>query len=93
MLNEETAEARPMTTPIPERVNRRWMDLLDNAQLVDAESSLHATFISLDRAEKVRRGTQYRLLEGPAPLVDAWLRWLTVSNEARNRNISTRHRA
>ena len=68
------------------------MDLLDDVQLADAESTLHTDFTRLDRAEKIRRGTRYRLLEGSAPLVDAWLRWLLVNNEARGRSIPTHHR-
>jgi hypothetical protein len=80
-------------TAIPARVNRRWMNLLDNSQLADAEASLHTDFTRLDRAEKALRGTSYRLLEGPAPLVDAWLRWLLVHNEARDRGIATHHRS
>lgn len=82
-----------MKLVIPERVNRRWMDLLDNVQLADAESKLHSEFTKQDRAEKVRRGEKYRLLEGPAPLVDAWLKWLMVSNEARDRGVRTSHRS
>ena len=92
MQQNETIKARPATLLIPDRVNRRWMDLLDNVQLADAESTLHRDFTILDRAEKVRRGTRYRLLEGPASLVDAWLRWLLVNNEARDRSIPTHHR-
>lgn len=92
MQHNKTPDARPATLLIPDRVNRRWMDLLDNVQLADAESTLHKDFTILDRAEKARRGTRYRLLEGPAPLVDAWLRWLLVNNEARDRSIPTHHR-
>jgi hypothetical protein len=92
MPQNETVEALPTTLLIPDRVNRRWMDLLDNIQLADAESTLHRDFTRLDRAEKLRRGTQYRLLEGPAPLIDAWIRWRLVNNEARDRSIPTHHR-
>jgi hypothetical protein len=82
-----------MKVVIPERVNRRWMNLLDNTQLAAAESRLHTDFTRQDRAEKVLRGGSYRLLEGPAPLVDAWLRWLLVSNEVRDRGLRTHHRS
>jgi hypothetical protein len=82
-----------MKLVIPDRVNRRWMNLLDNGQLTAAESRLHTDFTRQDRAEKVRRGASYRLLEGPAPLVDAWLRWLLVSNEVRDRGLRTHQRA
>ena len=92
MRSNETNEDPATTLLIPDRVSRRWMDLLDNVQLADAESTLHRDFTILDRAEKIRRGMRYRLLEGPAPLVDAWLRWLLVNNEARDRSIPTHHR-
>jgi hypothetical protein len=81
-----------MKVLIPQKVNRGWMDLLSNAQLLDAESTLHADFTNQDRAEKLRRGTDYRLLEGPALLVDAWLRWQLVNNETRIRRITIPHR-
>jgi hypothetical protein len=82
-----------MTQLIPERVNRAWMDLLDNIQLADAESTLHADFLRQDSAEKTRRGGRYRLLEGPSSLIEAWNRWSLVNNEARHRGIPTRQRA
>jgi hypothetical protein len=91
-MQHEIVDARPTSLLIPDRVNRRWMDLLDNVQLANAESTLHRDFSRLDRAEKIRRGTRYRLLEGPPALVDAWLRWLLVNNEARDRSIATHHR-
>ena len=74
---------------IPERVNTRWMATLDDAAIVKAEGILHADFRDKDVAEKARRGTRYRLLEGPSTLVDAWMRWLSVSNEARRRGLAT----
>jgi hypothetical protein len=80
-------------TLIPQRLNRQWMDLLDNAQLADAESTLHADFLRQDLAEKTRRGTQYRLLEGPPNLIEAWNRWSLVRNEARLRGVATNQRA
>lgn len=78
---------------IPERVNGKWVATLDDAALVEAEGVLHADFRRQDVAEKARRGTKYRLLEGPAPLVDAWMRWNLVSNEARKRGLATLHLA
>jgi hypothetical protein len=78
---------------IPERVNSKWVATLDDTDLVTAEAHLHADFRRQDVAEKSKRGTKYRLLEGPAPLVDAWLRWLLVSNEARKRGLVTQHLA
>ena len=78
---------------IPQRVNTKWMATLDDASVVEAESILHKDFRDQDLAEKNRRGTRYRLLEGPADLVDAWMRWLSVSNEARRRGLATHHRS
>jgi len=82
-----------MTLIIPERVNRGWMDLLNNGQLADAESTLHADFLRQDSAEKTRRGTRYRLLEGPTALIEAWNRWSLVNNEVRLRGLAMRQRA
>lgn len=76
---------------IPERVNTKWMATLDDASVIEAESILHADFREQDVAEKNRRGTRYRLLEGPAGLVDAWMRWLSVSNEIRRRGLKASH--
>jgi len=78
---------------IPERVNGKWLATLDDIDLVEAEAHLHADFRRQDMAEKARRGTKYRLLEGPAALVDAWLRWGVVSNETRKRGLVTQHLA
>jgi hypothetical protein len=77
---------------IPLRVNTKWMATLDDTSALEAESILHADFRQQDTAEKNRRGTRYRLLEGPAALVDAWMRWLSMSNELRRRGLATRAR-
>ena len=77
---------------IPLRVNSRWMATLDDPSVIEAESILHTDFRQQDTAEKNRRGTQYRLLEGPATLVDAWMRWLSLSNEVRRRGLAARSR-
>jgi hypothetical protein len=78
---------------IPERVNTRWMATLDDASIVEAEAILHADFRLQDSAEKQRRGTRYRLLEGPATLVDAWMRWQSLFNEAHRRRLPTHRKA
>ena len=78
------------TVAIPERFNARWIAALGNEQLTDVESRLHAVFRTEDSAEKARRGTRYRLLEGSAALVDAWNRWHLVNNEAKKRGIAAR---
>ena len=77
---------------IPQRVNTKWMATLDDTSVLEAESILHADFRQQDTAEKNRRGTRYRLLEGPATLVDAWMRWLSMSNEVRRRGLAIRAR-
>ena len=75
---------------IPEHVNARWIATLGDDQLVAAEAQLHATFRSSERAEKKRSGGRYMLLQGPATLVNAWQRWLLVSNETRTRGLMVR---
>ena len=80
-------------TSIPERVNHRWVSQLDDSDLSAAESTLHADFTRQDRAEKNRAGTKYRLLEGPPALVDAWMSWRMVNDEAKRRGLPTHHRA
>jgi hypothetical protein len=72
---------------IPERLNARWIDSISDAQLVSAEDQLHTEFVTYERAEKQRRGSRYELLRGPTTLVNAWLRWLLVSNATRSRGL------
>jgi hypothetical protein len=76
--------------PIPDRVNATWMATLGDDQLADAEQQLHAIFQKHETAEKTRRGSRYAVLEGPEPLVTAWLKWVMVSNEARSRGLIAR---
>jgi hypothetical protein len=76
---------------VPDRVTADWIATLGNAQLVDVESRLHAEFQKENVAEKRRAGSRYTLLQGPTVLVNAWLRWLLVSNEARSRGLVVRH--
>jgi hypothetical protein len=78
---------------IPVRVNTKWMATLNDSAILEAESILHADFRDQDRAEKSRSGSKYRLLEGPPSLVDAWMRWLSLSNEARRRGLVVHHRS
>jgi hypothetical protein len=78
---------------IPERVNGKWMATLDDSAIVEAEAHLHADFRTLDAAEKARLGTRYRLLQGSAPLVDAWMRWSLVNNEATKRGLAKQTRS
>jgi len=77
---------------IPDRINHRWIATLDNDQLIVAEAELHAVFRAQEQSEKVRMGTRYMLLHGPATLVDAWQRWMLLSNETQSRGLVTTHR-
>jgi hypothetical protein len=78
------------TMSIPDRVNAAWMATLGDDQLADAEQELHALFRKHETLEKTRRGSRYTVLEGPEPLVNAWLQWCMVSNEARSRGLIVR---
>ena len=77
---------------VPERVTAEWIGTLANAQLMTVESRLHSEFLDEEIQEKERRGDRYALLQGPAELVNAWLRWQMVNNEARSRGLLVRHR-
>ena len=79
--------------PIPDRINADWIATLPDDQLVSAESQLRAIFLTQETEEKQRRGARYAILEGPESLVNAWHRWLMVSNEARSRGLLVRRRA
>jgi len=76
---------------VPDRVTADWIATLGNGQLVMAESHLRSEFLDAESQEKDRRGGRYALLEGPPALVNAWLRWQMVSNEARSRGLLIRH--
>lgn len=78
---------------IPDRINARWMATLVDDQLVTAEAELHAVYRRQESVEKARAGTRFKLLQGPADLVNAWQRWSLVNNETRHRGIFVRHRA
>jgi hypothetical protein len=75
---------------IPDHINGRWIAALGNDQLVNAEAQLHAVFHRHESAEKARSGSRYMLLQGPSDLVNAWQRWLLVSNETRSRGLVVR---
>jgi len=76
---------------IPDRVTADWIATLGNERLVTAESRLHSEFVIEEKHERKRSGDRYALLQGPAALVNAWLRWQMVNNEARSRGLLTRH--
>lgn len=77
---------------LPDRINAQWIATLENDQLMTAEAELHALFRAAERTEKDRSGARYILLQGPAALVNAWHRWLLVSNETRQRGLVVRRR-
>ena len=72
---------------VPETVNARWIASLGDAQLLAAESALHAAFVKEEKAEKQRMGARYTMLRGPESLVRAWLHWMLVNNETRTRGV------
>lgn len=78
---------------IPNRINHRWIATLDNDQLMIAEAELHAVFRAHEQTEKRRKGARYMLLHGPATLVDAWQRWMLLSNATQSRGLMTHRRA
>jgi len=77
---------------VPDRVTAEWIATLANGQLMTVESRLHSEFLDEEKGEKERRGDRYTLLQGPPALVNAWLRWQMVNNEARSRGLLVRHR-
>jgi len=79
-------------TVLPDRVTAGWIATLGDRQLITVETRLHSEFADAETQEKQRRGERYALLQGPPALVNAWLRWQMVSNEARSRGLLVRHR-
>ena len=77
---------------IPDRVTAEWIATLADDRLVTVESRLHSEFITEDKHERKRSGGRYALLQGPAALVNAWVRWQMVTNEARSRRLMRRLR-
>jgi hypothetical protein len=77
---------------VPDRVTAGWIATLADGQLMTIESRLHSEFLDEETQEKERRGDRYTLLQGPSALVNAWLRWQMVNNEARSRGLLVRYR-
>lgn len=77
---------------VPDRLTAGWIATLADGQLMTVESRLHSEFMDEESQEKERRGDRYALLQGPSALVNAWLRWQMVSNEARSRGLLVRNR-
>jgi hypothetical protein len=78
---------------IPDYINARWIATLGNDQLMKAEAQLHAVFRKEETSEKTRSGRRYILLQGSAPLVSAWHRWLLLNNETRTRGLVVHRRS
>lgn len=77
---------------VPDRLTASWIATLADGQLVTVESRLHSEFIDEENQEKRRRGDRYVLLQGTAALVNAWVRWQIVNNEARTRRLVVPYR-
>ena len=77
---------------LPEHITSTWIDSLADADLLAAESQLHAAFVTAERAEKDRRGAEYSLVRGPSELLDVWGRWSRLSAETRARGLHARRR-
>lgn len=77
---------------VPDRVTADWIATLGNGQLEIVESRLHTELRDQETLERSRCGSRYALLQGPATLVNAWLKWQLVSNEARSRGLLIHHR-
>lgn len=75
---------------IPERVNASWIATLADKQLIAAEKTLFTEFHAQETAEKKRMGDRYTMMRGPESLINAWHRWLMVSNEVRFRGVVVR---
>jgi transposase len=78
--------------PIPERISAGWIATLEDDQLIKFESELRDVFNKHEVAERKRKGSRYAVLEGPEILVNSYLKWQMVSNEARERGLAVRQR-
>jgi hypothetical protein len=77
---------------MPQHITSSWIDSLNNVDLLEAEARLHSDFVTLEGAERARRGEQYDLMRAPADLLAAWGSWSRVNTEARARGLQTRRR-
>lgn len=76
--------------PVPEQMNRAWIDSLSDDDLLDVELRLHGRFLTLEQREKKVRGEQYTMMRAPADLLHAWDRWSRVLNATRERSLVPR---
>ena len=72
---------------VPERVNREWIDSLEDTDLLDVEARVRARFTLLERREKKERGDKYQLMRGSAELMEAWDRWSRILAATRERHL------
>ena len=75
---------------LPERINHKWMETLDDASLLTAEARLHKAFATAEASQRRVMGEQYDLMQGPAELLAAWDRWSRVHTETRVRKLHPR---
>ena len=77
---------------VPERIDKAWIDTLEDVDLIDVEARLRAKFDLLDGREKRARGNRYNLMRGPEDLVLAWDRWSRVCSAMQRRTLSARRK-
>jgi len=75
---------------MPEHVTGSWMDSLTDGDLLTAESRLHKSFSTIEKAQKKLLGSEYELMRGSPELLAAWGCWSRVSTEARVRRLHVR---
>jgi hypothetical protein len=79
-------------TTLPERITAEWLDSIDDADLILAESTLRQTFFALERKEKALQGDRYDMMRGSAEFMAAWGNWSLASNEAAHRGLRLRRK-
>jgi hypothetical protein len=75
---------------VPERLTAKWIDTLEDRELLDVEWGLHQLFARAEKEEKKVRGSAYALMRGPEPLLYAWQRWSLLNNATRARGLHPR---
>jgi hypothetical protein len=77
---------------LPERITGEWLDSIEDADLILAESTLRQAFFALERKEKALQGGRYDMMRGSAEFMAAWGRWSLASNEAAHRGLRVRRK-
>ena len=75
---------------LPQTINFKWIDGLENDDLLTAEARLHKQFSTLQSSERKKRGEDFELMRGSAELLAAWDQWSRVSAAARERGLHLR---